>query len=131
MKKFLRLLKKTLIYSTAGILILVVAGAIYQWGAEKNDQKEFPPPGKMINVGDHVLHIQIKGKGNPVVVLEAASDGSSANWQWVIDEIAKITTVCAYDRAGHGWSDPTNDPRDALHIAAELHTLLLNANIEE
>ena len=39
-------------------------------------------------------------------------------------EIAKTTRVCAYDRAGLGWSDPGPQPRDAQHIATELHTLL-------
>ena len=56
----------------------------------------------MISVGDHQLHIQKKGKGYPVVVMEAASDGSSADCEWVMEEISKATTVFAYDRAGHG-----------------------------
>ena len=34
---------------------------------------------------------------------------------------------CAYDRAGLGWSEPSPYPRDAQHIAAELHTLLQNS----
>jgi pimeloyl-ACP methyl ester carboxylesterase len=42
-------------------------------------------------------------------------------------EIAKITRVCAYDRAGLGWSDPGPFTRDAQHIATELHTLLQNS----
>src|SRR5690349_2931350 len=42
-------------------------------------------------------------------------------------ELAQHTRVCAYDRAGMGWSDPGPAPRDARQIAAELHALLVNA----
>jgi pimeloyl-ACP methyl ester carboxylesterase len=39
-------------------------------------------------------------------------------------QVATATRVCAYDRAGQGWSDDTDSPRDALGIAADLHALL-------
>jgi pimeloyl-ACP methyl ester carboxylesterase len=32
--------------------------------------------------------------------------------------------VCAYDRAGQGWSDDATGPHDGLAAAADLHTLL-------
>lgn len=51
-------------------------------------------------------------------------DGSSAEWGWVQSEIAKTARVCAYDRAGFGWSDAGPAPRDAQHSAEELHALL-------
>lgn len=117
-------------YALVCVIFLLIAGATYQLIGGQMDKNRFPYPGKMISVGDHQLHIQIKGTGSPVVVLEAASDGSSVNWAWVMDEISNITTVCAYDRAGHGWSDLAKGPRDAVHIADELHTLLLKANIQ-
>jgi len=30
----------------------------------------------------------------------------SADWGWIQPEIAKKTRICAYDRAGIGWSEP-------------------------
>jgi pimeloyl-ACP methyl ester carboxylesterase len=42
--------------------------------------------------------------------------------------IARSTRVCAYDRAGMGWSEPGPPPRAPQQIAAELHTLLTNAS---
>jgi pimeloyl-ACP methyl ester carboxylesterase len=45
----------------------------------------------------------------------------SADWGWIQPEIAKKTRVCAYDRAGMGWSDPGPQPRDARQISTELH----------
>ena len=40
------------------------------------------------------------------------------------------TRVCAYDRAGMGWSEMGPDPRDARQITGELHALLDGAGIE-
>jgi pimeloyl-ACP methyl ester carboxylesterase len=43
--------------------------------------------------------------------------------------LSSTTRVCSYDRAGFGWSDALPAPRDADHIAAELHELLLQAKV--
>jgi pimeloyl-ACP methyl ester carboxylesterase len=43
---------------------------------------------------------------------------------WVQPEVANDTRVCAYDRAGMGWSEPEPGAPDAIQTTAELHTLL-------
>jgi pimeloyl-ACP methyl ester carboxylesterase len=45
-------------------------------------------------------------------------------------EVSGTTRVCAYDRAGMGWSEIGPEPRDAKQITGELHTLLSKADIE-
>ena len=45
-------------------------------------------------------------------------------------EVSGTTRVCAYDRAGMGWSEMGPEPRDAEQITGELHTLLKGANID-
>jgi pimeloyl-ACP methyl ester carboxylesterase len=99
----------------------------YQVLATRADRRNFPPPGKLVDVGGHRLHLQCAGEGGPTVVLETGANGMSALWGWVQPEVAVHTRVCAYDRAGLGWSEPGPEPRDALHIARELRTLLRNA----
>jgi len=54
----------------------------------------------------------------------------SAQWVWVQREVSDSTRVCAYDRAGMGWSETGPQPRDAKQISSELHTLLTKADIE-
>jgi pimeloyl-ACP methyl ester carboxylesterase len=54
----------------------------------------------------------------------------SAQWVRVQQEVSDTTRVCAYDRAGMGWSEMGPDPRDARQITSELHTLLSKAGIE-
>jgi pimeloyl-ACP methyl ester carboxylesterase len=114
------------------LVALVIAGATYQAIATANDQAAYPPPGRMVDVGGFKLHILCAGTavtGRPTVILESGLATSTPVWVRVQTEVARSVRVCAYDRAGIGWSEPSPNPRDARHIAGELHTLLKNAGI--
>jgi len=87
------------------------------------------PPGRLVDVGGFSLHIQCAGEGSPSIILDAALGGSSVSWSLVQPELAKISRVCSYDRAGFGWSDAGPIPRSAGRIADELRTLLDRAGI--
>jgi pimeloyl-ACP methyl ester carboxylesterase len=123
-------IRRGLVWTTAGLLTLAVIGAIYQAIATQIDQRTYPPPGEMVDVGTHSLHINCAGQGSPTVILEAANFGMSAHWVRVQQQLAKTTRVCAYDRAGMGWSEAGPEPRDARQISSELHTLLKDAGTE-
>ena len=112
------------------LLALAVAGAIYQVIATERAERAYPPPGEMVDVGGHSLHINCVGQGSPTVLLDAGSGGFSAQWVRVQREVSGTTRVCAYDRAGMGWSEMGPEPRDAKQITSELHTLLSKAGIE-
>lgn len=109
------------------IIVLTVAGAIYESVAESFDTKANPPPGRLVDIGGYRLHLYCTGSGSPTVVIESGWGDYSPAWGWVQPEVAKTTRVCTYDRAGMGWSDPSSDPRTAREFAKELHTLLANA----
>lgn len=116
-----------------GLLITLVAlgaiGATYQAIATARDARNFPPPGQLVDVGGYRLHLYCTGQGSPTVILESGQANSLAVWSWIQPQVAKTTQVCAYDRARVGWSEAGPEPRDARHLAAELHTLLTNAEI--
>lgn len=118
----------------AGALVgLAVLGATYQVIATARDKQNYPPPGQLIDVGAGALQVQLhlfcQGEGSPTVILEHGGGGSALGWFLVQPEVARSTRVCAYDRAGLGWSDPGPAPRSGQQIAVELHTLLHNADI--
>jgi pimeloyl-ACP methyl ester carboxylesterase len=118
------------VWLVAGLLALAVIAAIYQVVATQIDQRTYPPSGEMVDVGTHTLHINCLGEGGPTVILEAANLGMSAHWVRVQQQLAQTTRVCAYDRAGMGWSGSGTEPRDAKQISSELHTLLKGADTE-
>jgi pimeloyl-ACP methyl ester carboxylesterase len=75
-------------------------------------------------MGDHRLHIDCRGAGGPTVVLFNGMGEFSASWARITDQVSDTTRVCAYDRAGQGWSDDVDEPQDGVTAAADLHTLL-------
>jgi len=127
MKRWRGWLKRGAIGALAVPVALALVGMIYQALGTQADRRNFPPPGRLVDVGGHRLHIQCAGAGRPTVVLETGANAMSALWGNVQPQVAVRTRVCSYDRAGLGWSEPGPEPRDALHIASELRTLLRNA----
>jgi len=84
--------------------------------------------GRMIDVGGHRLYIECTGSGGPAVILQAGLGASSSSWAGIAPAVAETTTVCSYDRAGHGRSDEAG-PQDGVALATDLHTLLERAGV--
>jgi pimeloyl-ACP methyl ester carboxylesterase len=126
------------LYSAVGlaavVLMLALAGAIYQAVATRLDRRRYPPPGRLVDVGGYRLHIHCSGpegaSGSPTVIMDAGIGECSLGWSLVQPETAKFARVCSYDRAGLGWSDPAPAARTSQQIVNELHTLLANAGIK-
>ena len=91
---------------------------------ERRDLRATPPPGRLINIGSHRLHLWCMGHGAPTVLFESALGGTAFDWYAVLQEVSSFATACAYDRAGMGYSDPGPSPRTARHIAGELGALI-------
>jgi len=117
-----------------GLVIALLAGTgfLYQIIASRVDASRHPAPGKLVDVGGYRLHLNCTGTarpGRPTVILEAAWGGTSLDWSKVQPGAAAFTRVCAYDRAGYGWSDTGRSPRTAGQVVTELHTLLTRAGV--
>jgi pimeloyl-ACP methyl ester carboxylesterase len=98
---------------------------------DRRDLARVPPPGRLVDIGTHRLHLWCKGIGTPTVVLDAGLGGTSFVWNHVLDGVATFTQACAYDRAGQGYSDESPNPQTSLQIATDLHLLLQRANNRE
>ena len=110
-------------------IILPGAGMLYERSAVQEAASTYPAPGRMVDAGGFDLHLHCEGEGEPTIILDHISGGSSADWAHVRSGLADVTRVCAYDRAGHGWSEMSSGPRSASVMAAELDSLLSNADI--
>jgi pimeloyl-ACP methyl ester carboxylesterase len=84
----------------------------------------------LVAVDGYQLHIHCTGEGSPTVILDAMGGNASPSWGLVQPDIAQSTRICAYDRAGMGWSERGPRPRDMNQHVAELRALLTGAGID-
>jgi pimeloyl-ACP methyl ester carboxylesterase len=112
---------------TAGAVAL--ASTAYQMASERQERRKYAPPGRLVDVGGHRMHIRCTGEGSPTVVIIPAIGGTVAHWLPVTEAVAATTAVCVYDRAGLDWSDAVARWPSARALARELHDLLRAAGV--
>ena len=114
---------------SVGLLALGLAGgAAFQAISTRSALRKFKPPGRLVDVGDHRVHLHCTGDvDGPTVVLESGFGGWSIDWASVQPQIARFASVCSYDRSGLGWSERTAGSPTRSEIASRLRTLLHTA----
>jgi pimeloyl-ACP methyl ester carboxylesterase len=81
--------------------------------------------------GGRQLYLSCVGSGSPTVILEAGLNDSAAPWFAIEQALGPTTRVCSYDRANTtaGASDPAPTPRSGREVVADLHALLIAAQV--
>ena len=120
-----RWLKRVALATAALLAVVTAAGARFEAVMRQRAARDYPPPGRLVDVGGRRLQIDCRGSGSPTVLLESGLDHLGAlSWAAVHDSIARTTRVCAYSRAGLLWSDPAPAPFDPRRVAPDLHEAL-------
>lgn len=105
--------------------VALLAGATFEQISRIKARRDYPPLGRMIDIGGRRIQLDCRGKGSPTVVFESGLGTSgSLDWWRVHDRIAATTRACVYSRAGMMWSDPAPEPRDGNAMAEDLHKTL-------
>ena len=116
--------RRAVVRTLVGVLAaLAVAGFLYEAASEARDARRFPAPGTLIDVGGRRLHLVCLGAGRPTVLFEASAFSNSLSFDVARAALATHTTVCSYDRAGVGWSDPGPGIMSAGTLAEDLHRM--------
>jgi len=71
-----------------------------------------------------IRSLVVAGVGSPTVVFESGIGQGKRNWAAVFNKVAEVTCAVAYDRAGYGQSEASDQPRDGLQIVLELRDML-------
>jgi pimeloyl-ACP methyl ester carboxylesterase len=111
------------------LFVLAVVGAVYEARASAADRARYSPPGELVPVQGRNMHIHCQGAGSPTILLDAGQGGWSIDWSEIMPQLSPMTQVCAYDRAGYGWSEPATDDRTPQQAADDLAALLAAAAI--
>jgi pimeloyl-ACP methyl ester carboxylesterase len=130
-KTFGQKARTALIALLVGLLIIIVLALTIESYRKYRNQRLYPAPGELYQVGEHKMHLWCEGQGEPTIVLDAGAGMFSSGWRWVMPEISPATRVCAFDRSGLGWSEPAPPPYDGISATIELNELLQQANIQK
>ena len=87
--------------------------ALANWDESRPSQVVRLPDGRRLN-------FRCSGSGGPVAIMEGGWAATSMAWFKVAALEAPHRRICAYDRAGMGFSSPGPLPRDGAAVAADL-----------
>jgi pimeloyl-ACP methyl ester carboxylesterase len=123
-----------LAFPLAGFAAGLASGALAQ-GADPPTPAviasiDYTQPGDLVSLaGGRRLNLRCRGAGSPTVVLDAGGANWSYTWRFVQPAMARFARVCSFDRAGYGFSDPSDRPATAANIVDDLHAALAKADI--
>jgi pimeloyl-ACP methyl ester carboxylesterase len=107
---------------------VLLAGASYNHAKGVSEARANPPAGRLVNIGDRRLHLHCQGSGGATVILDAGAGAWSLMMGRLHAQLRDSVRVCSYDRAGLGWSDPS-DAGDVGALAEDLRRLIVAGEI--
>lgn len=89
---------------------------------------------KLVNVNGHNYNVYLKGfenrkKNSPAIIFENGMGVGLGTWDTIIEQVAKLAPVFAYDRYGAGKSDKVFQMPTVQQVAENLKSLLTTLNI--
>ena len=110
----------------AMVAILLIATKINHENQLKKEAKQHLAPGKMVDVNGKKLHVYAQGKGDMTLVFMAGHGTSNPTldfkplWMRMTDEYR----IAVIEKAGYGWSETSNSPRDVDRMLEETRKAL-------
>lgn len=127
-------IKKGFQYLTIAVIVILLGGYIRETLQRNEHESKYPPPGELVDLGSHKLHLWCEGEefshNGPTIILDSGAGVFSTSWRWVIEDLAQSHRTCAFDRSGTGWSDSGPGPYDGVQVSKELAALLDLAGVK-
>lgn len=90
------------------------------WKSVRKAERSHPPIGKFLYVKGCRVHYVMEGSGPPLVLVHGAG-GNIRDWTFqLLDALKESYTVIAFDRPGHGYTDPLHEDGETLAEQADL-----------
>jgi pimeloyl-ACP methyl ester carboxylesterase/protein-S-isoprenylcysteine O-methyltransferase Ste14 len=118
--------RAVLVSWAGGVVLVLLAGLMYEAYADAEAAREFPPPGTIVDIGGPRLHLVCIGRDDPMertVMFLSSGWGTSVSSSAARERLATRTRVCSYDYRGRGWSDAAPDPTTIGGMANDLGVL--------
>lgn len=98
--------------------------------AELPSTAAFAKPHQRVDIGGRKINLYCSGQGATTVIFDSPAGDGGWSWFKVQPEVAKHSRACIYDRAGFGFSDPSQRPNTSENAVEDLHKALLVADIK-
>jgi pimeloyl-ACP methyl ester carboxylesterase len=121
--------RRALLYPALFVLLLIAVGGAVGTVMAATTSNPAPASGRTYLANGHHLYLNCVGTGAPTVVLFNGLGEWTPNWAWVQANVSATTRVCAFDRAGEGWSGGKAIREDGHQMASDLHALLRVAHV--
>jgi pimeloyl-ACP methyl ester carboxylesterase len=121
--------RRVLLYPALVVLSLIAVGGGVGTVMAATSSNPAPTSGHTYLANGHRLYLNCVGSGSPTVVLFSGLGEWTPNWARVQANVSATTRVCAFDRAGEGWSGGKAVREDGHQLAFDLHALLHAAHV--
>ncbi|UJL46785.1 alpha/beta hydrolase [Virgibacillus sp. NKC19-16] len=116
-----------IVLSIIALLVFIIIGSwIYNKFATAKEIKNTPHPGQMVTVNGHDMHVYTQGKSDTTIVFMAGGGTSSPTLDFkpLWSELLPKYRIAVVEKAGYGWSEIADVPRDIDFILEETRSAL-------
>jgi pimeloyl-ACP methyl ester carboxylesterase len=116
----------------AGVAVLLALGAVRHLVHVARVRAEYPPPGRLVDVGGYRMHVLAEGESatKPTVVWVPGGHAAGQEFHQLHAMLRGETRSVLVDRPGSGWSDAGPFPRTTEAEALELFAALEGAGLD-
>ncbi|MFP3897007.1 MAG: alpha/beta fold hydrolase [Anaerolineales bacterium] len=129
MQTLLTIIKWILAGLVGLLLLLVIGSTIYHRLRIPSEEVAYPPPGQLVAVNGHRLHVYAEGTGDLTLVFFSGS-GTTApalDFKGLYCLLSDNYRTVVVERAGYGWSDEGGTSRDIETVLNETRQALTSA----
>lgn len=122
MRRFFAVTKWLLV----GLLLLIIGSNINHRLQTPREEAAYPPPGRMVAMNGHRLHVYAEGEGDLTLVFMAGS-GTTAptlDFRGLYRRLSGDYRTVVVERAGYGWSEDGGASRDIETVLGETRLAL-------
>lgn len=112
--KILKIFGKIVLFGGGIIVVLLVFSALHHKYKLRNEAKEYPAPGELVQINNNKMHVYSEGQGDNTLIFMSGHGTSCPTidfkplWTRMSDEY-RIVVV---EKAGYGWSETSSSSRD-------------------
>ncbi|WP_270506003.1 alpha/beta hydrolase [Eubacterium limosum] len=129
LKKIFKIL--AVFFGTLSVLIFILAA--YNQIALKVEADRLSPPGQMVNMGGHKIHVYTEGKSQNALTLVLLSGSATVAPVYDFKPLYKLLSdeykIAVVEKAGYGYSDIFEVKRDVNVMVNEVRTALRKADV--